>query len=703
MRHTASSFGAALLAAALAPAAFGQSAPPAPGDGTPAGPADVEHLTVTATRIPQRDFDVPASVDTLALHPLGDQAPGVNLSEATGRVPGLVVRNRQNYAQDLQVSSRGFGARAAFGVRGVRLVQDGIPFTMPDGQGQTALFDLDSAARIEVLRGPFAALYGNSAGGVLSLFTAPPPDGPTLGLAAGAGSFGARKASVGFGTTTGDVGLAGQFSRFETDGFREHSAARRDLAGVKATWGGEGASRLSLTATTLDQPGTQDPLGLTRAQLEEDPHQAGAGALAFDTRKDIAHRQVGLAWNYGPGTGDTLQLHAYGGKRRVTQFLAFSGAAASSSGGVVDLDRGFGGIGAQWTRQGHLAGGRFSVSLGVDYDRMNERRKGFVNEAGQAGALRRDELDAVWNLDQYAIAEWWFAEHWRVAGGVRHSRVTFDVRDDFINAFNPDDSGRRAYAATRPVIGLLYRLTDAVNLYASAGRGFETPTATELAYRPDGQSGMNFALEASTSENLEVGAKAQWGTGNRLNLSVFRTTTRNDIVPDANVGGRATFRNAARTVRQGLELGLESRFDNGLSAQLAYTALTAEFRDYAGVSGEDLSGNALPGVPRSVLYGELAWRHAPSGFVTALEAQRAAKVWVDDANTDSADAHSVVNWRFGFDWRPSGWRISPYVRIDNLLDRRYVGSIIVNAANGRYYEPAPGRAWFAGVKAAYAF
>jgi iron complex outermembrane receptor protein len=253
------------------------------------------------------------------------------------------------------------------------------------------------------------------------------------------------------------------------------------------------------------------------------------------------------------------------------------------------------------------------------------------------------------------------------------------------------------------VVGLLYGLADAVNLYASAGRGFETPTAAELAYRPDGQPGTNFALEASTSDNVEVGAKVKWGAGSGLNIAVFHTSTRNDIVPDVNAGGRATFRNAARTARRGMEVGLRSSLGHGMSAHLACTLLDARFRDYTSVSGTDLSGNALPGVPRYLLYGEFAWRHAPSGFVTALEAQWGAKVWVDDANSDSADSYAIANWSLGYDWRLAGWRVSPYLRIDNLFDRRYVGSVIVNAANGRYFEPAPGRAYFGGVKAVYEF
>jgi iron complex outermembrane receptor protein len=690
---------ASLLAAAIAlpgaPHAVAQSQPTSPR-------GDLDPVTVTATRVEQRNFDAPAAIDSIGADAIGSQKPGVNLSEALGRVPGVNVLNRQNYAQDLQVSSRGFGARAAFGVRGVRLAQDGIPFTMPDGQGQTGLFDLDAGARIEVLRGPFAALYGNSSGGLIALFTEDPPRQPTWRTTASAGSHGSWKLGAGYGDTIGALGARADASRFATDGYRDHSRSRRDLAGARLVWSPDSVTSLALNATLLAQPDTQDPLGLTRQQLEQDPRQAGTGAVAFDTRKSIDHRQVGLAWERRLDASDTVRARGYLGDRRVKQFLAFSGAAPTSSGGVVDLDRGFGGANLQWSRSTRAAGGRLDLSLGVDYDRMAERRRGYVNASDVAGALRRNEMDTVSSFDQYAIAEWWFAPRWKLSGGARRSSVEFDVLDDFVTVVNPDDSGSKRYSATSPVIGLLHALSDTVNLYASAGRGFETPTFAELAYRPDGQPGLNFALESSRSTNFEAGVKLLVGRGTRVNFAAFRTATRSDIVPDANVGGRTTFRNAARTVRRGFELGLESEFGAGFAGWLAWTWVDARFRDYLGATGVDLSGNAIPGVPKSSLYAELAWRHAASGFVTGIDGRWNAKVAVDDANSERAGSYAVFGWRAGFDWRRGGWQLAPFVRIDNLAGERYVGSVIVNAANGRYYEPAPRRSFVAGVKASYA-
>jgi len=445
--HARTPRGAAALLSIVAAGAQAQQAQPAPG-----ASGGLDPVTVSATRIEQRSFDAPAAIDAIGGDAIREHKPGVDLSESLGRIPGIRAQNRQNYAQDLQLSSRGFGARAAFGVRGVRLLQDGIPFTAPDGQGQTGLFDLETAERIEMLRGPFAALYGNSSGGLVSVFTGDPPEHPAWRATGHGGSFGAWKFGAGFGDTIGAVGARMDASRFDTDGYREHGRTRRDLASARLTYADSPDSRFALDATVLRQPDTEDPLGLTRQQVREDPRQAGTGAIAFDTRKSVEHRQLGLSWQSRLGARDTLTLRGHLGERQVTQFLAFSGAAASSSGGVVDLDRGFGGASLQWTRSTALADGRVDFTLGIDYDRMQERRRGYVNDSGVAGALRRNEVDTAASLGQYAIAEWWFASDWKLSGGVRRSSVSFDVRDDFVSMRSPTRSisTPRPAAASRP-------------------------------------------------------------------------------------------------------------------------------------------------------------------------------------------------------------------------------------------------------------
>jgi iron complex outermembrane receptor protein len=661
----------------------------------------LDAVTVTATRVEEAVHDVPVSVDVVPGAVVQEMQPRVNLSESLGRVPGLVMQNRGNYAQDLQVSSRGFGARATFGTRGVRLIQDGIPLTMPDGQGQTALFDLDSARRVEVLRGPFAALYGNSSGGVISVFTDDGPAEPTLEAHGWAGSFGSWRAGARAAGGFGEGGRARfDASRFMTDGYRDHSAATRDQANARLRYAPDADSTLTVIANGLDQPDTQDPLGLTAAQVSADPRQAGTGAVLFNTRKSVWHAQGGAAYERRLGSADTLRVSGYGGNRQVTQYLAFTGAALTSSGGVVDLDRDFGGGSVQWVRSGDT----YSFTLGLDYDAMQERRRGYVNDFGVAGALRRDENDTVRSADQYFIGEWRFARGWKLAGGLRHSSVRFASQDQFITPQNPDDSGAVNFARTSPVAGLIYELTPATNLYGAAGRGFETPTLAELAYRPDGRPGLNFGLQPAISTNYEVGAKMLVGDAGRATLALFRSDVSDEIVAGPQIQpGRNTFVNAANTRRSGVEVSAQTPFGAGFGGLLAYTYLNAEFLDVTTPTGTNLSGNQLPGVPRQQVYGEIEWRHQPWGFATVLEARYVGQVYADDTNAAAAGSYALFNWRAGWQKRMDDWRLQAFVRVDNLFSREYVGSVIVNAANGAFYEPSPTRQWLAGVSLAYAF
>ncbi|MFL6646814.1 MAG: TonB-dependent receptor family protein, partial [Sulfurifustaceae bacterium] len=602
-------------------------------------PLPMAPIVITPTRTEQSSFDLPVSIDVLGPERIQNAQAQVNLSESLVRVPGVVAQNRQNYAQDLQISSRGFGARSTFGVRGVRLFADSIPATSPDGQGQAATFDLSTAQRIEVMRGPFSALYGNSSGGVIAYFTEDGPPAPTVTVDAEAGTFGTSKFGVKFGGEAGALNYLAHASRFDTDGYREHSAATRDQINSKFRYRLSDDASLTFIAAALHQPDTQDPLGLKRAQVEQNPRQAGDNAIAFNTRKSILHDQEGLVYDQRLNEQDSLRVLGYTGNRQVTQFLAIpltAQDAVTSSGGVVDLDRGFYGTDARFTRKTSLIDRPLTVTVGVAYDNQDELRKGFRNENGDVGALKRNEDDRVYNVDEYAQAEWRFAPRWSGTLGVRHSAVRFNSIDHFIVPLtaNGDDSGSVTYRATNPVAGVLYNLTPSINLYANAGRGFETPTFAELAYRPDNTSGLNFALQPSVSQNYEIGMKSLLGPQARLNLALFHIDTNHEIVVATNSGGRTTFQNAGKTERNGAELSFDSTFGQGLGGYVALAFVNAEYAE-SFTTGTTVipSGNKIPGVPRYTAYGELSWRHAPLRFETALEARWNGKTFVNDANT----------------------------------------------------------------------
>jgi iron complex outermembrane receptor protein len=663
----------------------------------------LDPIVVTATRSATRSFDVPASVSTIDATTIQDGQPMVNLSEILLRAPGIVANNRQNYAQDIQISSRGFGARAQFGVRGIRLFQDDIPQTMPDGQGQTGSFMLLSTKRIEILRGPFSTLYGNASGGVISVLTEDGRDPPSLYGNLGFGSYGQFTAGVKANGIAGNVGYVVAASHFQTDGYRDHSSASRDLGVAKLVLAPAPGARLTLLATTQEQPNSQDPLGLTRAQWQANPRQADPSATLFDTRKSISQQQMGATLEDDIDSVTTLKGVVYGGQRGVRQYLALLGNTAVSSGGVTDLYSTFGGASLRLTRQFTPA---VALIAGLEYESQDQMRKGYVNNDGDLGGLQRDEDDTVFSTAAYAQVKWDIGKDVALTAGVRGNEVRFKSDDHFITAQNPDDSGARNYGKALPVAGVLWRVSDAVNLYANYGQGFETPTFIELAYRSDGP-GLNFNLDPATSKAFEIGAKTELAPGHRLDVAAFEADTSNEIVIDSSTGGRTTYKNGGDTRRRGIELEYTGDWSHGVRAHVALTWLDAYFSDAITTGNPPVvlpAGNKLPGVPDFTGYAEVAWTPlAWPWFEVAGEVQASGKIYVNERNSDAAPAYTIGNLRVGVTRKAGGVLWRAFARLNNITDRNYVGSVIVGDTNGRFFEPAPGRNWFAGISGTMVF
>ncbi len=684
----------ALVGKALFPAsACAQTSPPAP--------AVLPGVVVTATRSGEDSLLVPTAIDVIDAAEIQRAQPRINLSESLQRIPGVVARDRQNYAQDLQISIRGFGARSTFGVRGVRLYTDGIPATMPDGQGQVSHFALDLAQRIEVLRGPFSALYGNSSGGVIALYSADAPANPALGFELDAGSHGTSRTSASWRTRWGvdDQGsLVAGLSHLETQGYRRHSRARRSNGQVmlKGELGGD--TRFTLLANTLDLQ-ADDPQGLTAVELAGDRRAASPGALNFDTRKTVSQQQVGARVEHALSAQSTLVLASYLGKRRTQQMLSVPVAAQTgrplNGGGAIDLDRDYQGLDARWRWSGSIGNQPASLTVGIEYEVSDEQRQGFENFVGSArgvvGALRRDEDNRVSGLAVYAQTDWQPTDRWGLNVGLRNSRVRFDSRDAYITMFNPDDSGKLQYRKTAPVAGIVFRLTPTTSLYANAGSGFETPTFVELAYRNDGLSGLNSSLRAARSNNIELGFRSRQKR-REISAALFESRTRDELVVVSNLGGRSTFGNAGLSRRRGAEFSYSNELSKRWHVATAYTYMDARY-----VGGRD-----IPGLSRNQAWAEL--RFSPdTNLDLLLEGRFVDRVFANDANTATAPAYATFDLAIERRMEFAGLAWRSFVRLNNLLDRQVIGSVIVNDANGRYFEPAPGRNWMIGINANLSF
>ncbi|MGQ0577685.1 MAG: TonB-dependent receptor family protein [Betaproteobacteria bacterium] len=702
-------------------------------------------IVVTPTRVEQSSFDLPVAVNAIDAETIQEARPAVNISETLVRVPGVVVQNRETFAQEQQIIVRGFGARAGFGVRGIKLLADGIPASTPDGQGGTGLFDLGSARSIEVLRGPFSALYGNHSGGVVQIFTEDGPERPTVTPYFSAGSYDTWRAGTKFGGQAGNLNYIANLSHYETDGYRDHSAARKDQFNSKFDVRLNEHSALTLVLNYLNQPDNEDPLGLTAAQVAQNPSQTTpdttAGAIPgisladrFNTGRNLSNLQTGAVYETAVNDQDRLRFLAYVGRRSNDSYLAVGTDSVTTSGGVSILDRDFYGLGARWTRNSTLVSRPITVTLGADYDSATDARKGYVNDNGTATFLKRDEDNTADSAGAYIQTEWLFAEQWSASAGLRYTKVDFESADHYVcrgptnvtaptlpvcpgaftsgstAAVNPDDSGSVSHDAWTPVAGLVFKATPVLNFYASAGKSFETPTLIELAYRPDGSPGLNFALEPSTSNHYELGTKMFVGTHSLLEAAVFQIDTEKEIVVASNSGGRQAFKNAGDTQRRGAELSVNAALGYGFTGYVSATYLEANFEEsFTSCSGIPCvaftvpAGNRIPAVPRYNVYTDLAWRHLTWGFSTGLEVRWQGGVAVDDLNSEFADSYVVTAIRAQFEQRSGEWRLTEFARVDNLLDEQYIGAVLVNDGNGRFYAPAADRNFTVGMNASYAF
>jgi iron complex outermembrane recepter protein len=724
---------------ALALALIGQCA-------SAAGPVIAPTVVITGTRIEQNSFDLPMAIDSVSQETIQEQRATVNLSEVINRVPGVMSAGKENYAQEQSLTIRGFGARSQFGVRGIKLLADGIPASTPDGQGGTGLFDLSSASRIEVLRGPFSSLYGNHSGGVVQVFTEDAPERFTITPSFQAGSDSTTRYGLKFGDTLGNFGYTASVSRFDSDGYRDYSNSNKEQANFKARWLLGDKSTLTVVGNYLKQDGVEDPLGLDISQLDGDRRQQGTAALSgangsqtaeyFGTRRTLENTQGGAVFETALSDRDTLRAMFYAGNRNNEQFLAINSFVqnrVTGNGGVSVYDRDYWGTNLRWTRKLDT----LTFSVGAEYERADEDRKGYRNGAtvandnggaanyGTRGALKRNETNIAEQSGVFAQAEWALMPDFSLSGGIRYTRVDFESDDHFIcngacsgstlAGVNPDDSGSANYSDWTSTVGAVYKLTPTTNLYANAGQSFEAPTLIELAYREDNQTGLNFDLKPSTSMQYELGVKSYLNDSTRLDVSAFYIASEKEIVTRSNENGRVVYQNAGDTSRKGVELSIDSRITESLGAYAALTLLDAKFDDAfttcmearcpSAVAPEAVaSGNKIAGVANKSFYGEVTWRHEPAGFSGAVEYRASGRMFANDTNTVRVGGYGVAAIRGGFSQKVGGWKFSEFARIDNLFDKEYVGSIYINAGDtltGRYYAPAAERTWLIGVSAAY--
>jgi len=658
-------------------------------------------LTVSATRTTLPLAKVPLSIQIVERQQVNRARPTWGLDEALASVPGVFVANRYNFSLDQRISIRGFGGRAAFAVRGIKVLLDGIPQTLPDGQGQLTNLELGDVERIEVLHGSASALYGNASGGVISIWTNREPAErlrAQVRFIAGRFDRAGRTWNKWQATTGARVGAGTAqltVSRLDYEGERDHSAA--DLRKLSARLQLPVATGWSLAAgaNVGDDPRADNPGSLTLAELRANRDSAPAANLSSQAGKDVSQLQAGVTVRRALSGGGEAALTLFGLRRDLKNPTTFA---------FVDLGRSA--YGARFSLSRSLGRDRFAqqLTVGFDFQRQRDDRINFGNAAGRPDTVRAlDQLEHVTELGPFGQSALQLSPHATLTAGVRYDWVKFRVTDRLVTATNPDDSGDRLMRALSGSLGLAVNPGRDVTVYANVGSSFETPTTTELANRPDTAGGFNPALEPQKAWTYEVGARANPAGRVRWSVAVFQADVSDELisyeVPSS--PQRRFFRNAGSARHRGLEVGGEVPVRPGLVLEGAYTYSDFRYVKYAfsldTTTAFVLDGRPLPGIPTHSAH--LRLRAQPGvarGGWVEIETAHASDYLVDDTLTVRTGPWWVTTVRLGWEGRVGRTRLAPFLGINNVFNQLYVGSVIINAARGRYYEPAPGRNAYVG-------
>ncbi len=612
---------------------------------------------------------------------------GIGLKPIISGTPGLFAMNANNFAQDLRIAIRGFGSRSAFGIRGIKIVVDGVPETTPDGQGQLDNLDLYVMEKIEVVRGAASSLYGNASGGVIYINSQQEVDTGFVELNAALGSFGIQRYDAAYGVSGKKFQAILHGSHAKAAGYREQSGFENNVFHGGWKWDVNENSRLSGTLNFTNAPVGDDPGGLKPEDVSEDRRQAREANVLYNAGETVSQFKANLSFDKKLGDRSTLKLYGFANKRD------FDGRLPFEFGGTIDLDRFYFGQGAQFSYKNIAKSFVGNYLVGYDLAFQSDDRRRFRNLEGERGDQTLDQTERFNNQALYAIGKWTFTR-WFAEQSVRLDVNQLKSMDHFLE--DGDDSGEINLSNVNFSIGLGIFLTPDITLVGRYGTAFETPTLSELSANPTGAGGFNKELSPQSSVTLEFGIKGNWRK-NLFELTWFDIQVKDEILPYEleDFPGRTFYNNSGKTSRTGIELAHSKQWLPFLSTQISYTWSDFKFEEYR-VDGTDFSQLQLPGIPTNML----SWRvETDHSFISAsLSGQHYGAMWADNANTEEVKAFSLLAFSAFRTFQKSKFEVTPYIHIENLLDVDYFDNIRINAFGGRYYEPGPGRQFRVGVK-----
>lgn len=652
-------------------------------------PADI---VVTSPVMERALYETPAAMSVVRRGPIQEGQPRLKLDESLDQVPGLFLQNQENYAQGERIAIRGFGARAPFGVRGITVMVDGIPYTLPDGQAQLDAIDLDTAERIEVIRGPASVLYGNAAGGVISVTTADgrsQPDQTSVRITGGSDDFG--KLSITNSGRDGPWSHSISASALNYEGYRDQASVEKYLFNTKLRRDLGSDRSVTTIINLLQNPRSEDPGALTAEQVNADRSQAGKFTEKFDTGQTVDQQVLGLQYqdlSAGPGE---LRVKTFYIRRNFEQQLPYPGDSR------IDYDRDYFGARADYRQSLELAGLPFRYVAGVEArEQRDDRIRREMSFGGNLQGLTAEELQTATALGAFAQGDLSLTDQWLLSVGGRFDRIRMEVDDDF--APDGDQSGSRTFREWSGSAGLSYHYLDSHQAYINISTAFETPTFSEFA-NPTGVGGLNPETEPQKSLNHELGLRGAFNNGIDYDLSLFWVDVRDELIPYELDGSdnRTFYRNAGDTTRKGVEAAMGWLFTPSLRIDSALTLASYTFDNYHSDDNR-YDGNRLPGLPEETWSNRLKWQGLGGTFAT-LEARYIGDMVADDGNDVEVDDYWLLNLRAGNNvYAGQNLLLKGFAGVRNLTDRNHFANVRINASNDRYFEPAAGRTWYAGLE-----
>ena len=678
---------------------------PAPPDTTK--PYILAPTTVTVTRSERPLSQIPNSIQTVDRRAISQAKPTWGLDEALVTVPGVFVANRYNFSQDQRISIRGFGARSAFAVRGIKILVDGIPQTLPDGQGQLTNLELGEVDRIEVLRGSTSSLFGNASGGVISVWTNPHEAArvsENARMVAGNFSQNSARTWSKWQSTTGvRVGAEGgaqlTLSRLDYDGERDHSAADQRIvnARLNVPVGGGGWS-LAVLAAGANNPQADNPGSLTFNELMTNRDTVPVLNKNRDAGKDVTQFQTGVTLRRSASNGSAAAFTIFGLTRDLKNPITTA---------YIDLDRVDYGARASLTYPLPLGSLAHRLTFGFDVQRQQDDRKNFayLNTPGDSAkpdtTRTLDQLEHVTEVGPFVQSALDLSPTVALTTGVRYDWVKFTVDDRLITGTNPDDSGDRLMQALSGSLGIAVNPSRALTLYGNVASSFETPTTTELANSPSGAGGFNTGLKPQKAVNFELGTRGTVGTRFAYTAALFQANVRDALVPYEIAAPRFYYRNAGSTRHRGVELNGSVNVVTGLSVNLIWTYSNYRYREYAftdSLGTHILNGRELPGIPKNWFHTIVRLQPSASrGIWAEVQQSYSSGYLVSDVQPTRTSPWWATNVRVGWDGRVGQVQVAPFLGINNAFNHLYVSSVVINAARDRFYEPAPGRNAYLGL------